>query len=113
MKEGGECPVRAFIEGLQPRDRKRLVALLDFSANHGPPRNPEKCKKIEGTDALFEFKSFQDRVPWFYDGKESDGRGRIVMTHGFKKKGGPIRAAELKRAEDIREAYYRGKEGAL
>lgn len=112
MKEGGKCPVRVFIDRLQLRDRKRLVALLDHSANHGPPRNREKSKKIEGTDGLFEFKSFQDRIPWFYDSKESDGRGRIVMTHGFKKKDGPIPPGELRHAENMRRTYYRAKEGA-
>jgi len=110
-KEDGECPVRVFIDGLQPRDRKRLVALLDSSANYGPPRNSEKCKKIEGTDGLFEFKSFQDRIPWFYDGKEEDGRGRIVMTHGFKKKGDRTPRAEMNRAEGVRRMYYCAKEG--
>jgi len=109
-KEDGECPVRVFIDGLQPRNRKRLVALLDSSANNGLPRNSEKCKKIEGTDGLFEFKAHQDRILWFYDDKERDGRGRIVMTHGFKKKGDRIRQAELKRAEDMRRAYYCAKE---
>jgi hypothetical protein len=34
------------------------------------------------------------------------------MTHGFKKKRDRMPPAELKRAEELRELFYRGKEAA-
>lgn len=72
----------------------------------------EKFKKVEGTEGLFEFKSFQDRIPAFYDGNERDGRGRLIMTHGFRKKGDRMPPAELKRAEQLRSRFYSAKGGA-
>ena len=97
---------------MQERDRRRLIALLDHTALNGPPRNVEKFKKVEGTDGLFEFKSFQDRIPAFYDGNEPDGRGRLVMTHGFRKKGDRMPPGELKRAEQLRSRFHSAKGGA-
>ncbi|MDO8616836.1 MAG: type II toxin-antitoxin system RelE/ParE family toxin [Dehalococcoidia bacterium] len=112
-KDDGECLVSDFVANLERPDQKRLVALLDYTKDNGPPKNREKCDRVTDLDGLFEFKSYQDRVPWFYDGKDADGRGRIVMTHGFKKKSNRAPTRELRRAEEMRHQYLEARRRRL
>jgi hypothetical protein len=72
-------------------------------ASQGAIKNREKFKKIEGQ--LFEFKSYQIRMPCFFDPKN-----RIVITHGFMKKTDNIPPKEIERAEAIRRDYDPGGE---
>lgn len=109
-RDTGKCPVQEFIAGLQERDKKRLMALLEHTKDNGPPKNREKCRKIATADGLFEFKSYQDRVIWFYDGNERDGRGRIVMTHGFCKKDDRMPLREQRQAEQMRAEFLEDRE---
>jgi phage-related protein len=96
--ESERCQILDYIDSLQKAEQRKLIALLERVTNHGPPRNEEKSKPLR--EDLFEFKSFQDRVIWFYDGK-----GRIVMTHAFQKKGGPVPPEEIRKAKRLRQAY--------
>lgn len=107
--ERGECLVRSFIDGLEERLKKKVSALLRYVADGGPPANREKSNDLEGTDGLFEYKpTRQDRIIWFYDGNEADGRMRIVMTHGFRKKNGTPRR-ETRRGETLKVQYYEAR----
>ena len=72
--------VEAYLDRLDERDRKRVAALLKRSAEYGPPRNQEKCRKIGG---FWEFKAGQERIFWCYDPGQ---RKRIILLHGFTKK---------------------------
>lgn len=85
----GAGQVAAYIERLDERDRKRVAALLSYAAEHGPPRNREKCLKLVGEE-FWEFKAFQQRIFWCY------GRGQqIVLLHGFTKKASQTPKAQL------------------
>ena len=79
-RSDGSCQVEAYLDRLEERDRKRVAALLKRSADHGPPRNQEKCRKVEG---FWEFKAGQQRIFWCYDPVQ---RKRIILLHGFTKK---------------------------
>ena len=75
----GVCLAREYIDARTDADRKKLIALLERASYHGPPHNKEKFKKV--VDDIFEFKSFQDRLLCFYD-----GRARIVPANACTKK---------------------------
>ena len=112
VTDDGECSVVSFLESLTPADRKQIEALLTFTSIHGPPRNEEKSRKIEGAENLYEFKSFQDRILYFYDGRDEGGVGRIVMVNGFKhkdKRARRVDRAQLERAESLRGEYLDGR----
>jgi hypothetical protein len=50
-----KCPVLAFFEEQskrQPEEFSELTALLEFSAEYGPPINETKFKRLAGTDGL-------------------------------------------------------------
>ena len=53
-----------------------------MSADLGPPRNHEKCRKLKG-ESFWEFKAGQQRIFWCYD---PVGTRRIILLHGFTKK---------------------------
>ncbi len=94
-----------FIEELNVAEQTKLLALLKRAADMGPRNinDGEKFKKLEGD--LFEFKSFQTRVPCFYDGR------KIVLTHGYKKKQDKTPRREIDRALRIKQEYESSKLG--
>ena len=89
------CQVTAYLNGLGDRDRKRITALLKRTAQHGPPRNQQKCLKVADED-FWELKAHQQRIFWCYDPMR---RKRIILLHGFTKKSNqtPIRELEAGR----------------
>lgn len=93
----GAGQVTTYIERLDERDRKRVAALLSYAAEHGPPRNREKCRKLAGED-FWEFKAFQQRIFWCYGMKQ-----QIVLLHGFTKKASQTPKAQL----DVGRRRYR------
>ena len=98
----GRCYVIEFIDQLERGEQAKLLSLLEYTGDYGPPRNTEKFKKLEGE--IWEFKSHQVRVLCFFD------KGRIIITtHGFKKKRDKTPKREIERAERMREEYLERK----
>jgi len=93
----GSSPAAQFFDRLGSADKAKMLKLYQYLADHGWITNPEKFKKIAGTD-FFEFKSFQVRMPCFF----APGR-LVIVTHGFLKKGDRIPPQELERARRIRQ----------
>lgn len=93
----GTSPAEEFLDGLDEQDQAKMLRLLKQLGDQGRISNPEKFKKIEGTDGLFEFKSHQVRMPCYF----LPGR-LLVITHGFRKKGDKLPPSEIRKAERIR-----------
>ena len=85
----GTCPVEDFLDSLQVADRKKMVARIMFTAEHGPPRNREQNKPVEGTK-FFELKTAGHRVFWRWS-RTND----VVLMHGFVKRQERIPASDL------------------
>lgn len=106
---GGEddCPVWDFLKVLQQEDAdefQRITALLDYTAEEGPPKNVEKCRFIREL-RVFEFKTRGGvRIMAFWDSDRM-----IVCSHGFMKKSQKTPQRELNRAGAAREEYFRAK----
>lgn len=79
VRRNGSCPVSDYLARLTQRQRRKTDALIQRSAEHGPPRNGEQCAPLRG-ESFFEFKAYQVRIFWRYAGR------RIVLFHGFTKK---------------------------
>ena len=101
------CQVTSYLNRLEDRDRKRITALLKRTAQHGPPRNDQKCHKVAG-EGFWELKAYQQRIFWCYD---PAGGKRIILLHGFTKKAPrtPVRELEAGRQayREIHEALSR------
>ena len=95
----GNCLVKEFIDSLEDPDQKKVMALLERAAEHGPPNNIEKFKKLE--DNIWEFKSFQVRMLC-----SLEGRKVIILTHGFIKKKDKCPPNEIARAKELLNAYH-------
>lgn len=77
------CPALAFLaeQCTNPSELEKLTQLLTRTANHGPPRDQTKFRKLEGSDEIHEFKTSGGlRLLCFKDGNHI-----IICTHGVKK----------------------------
>jgi phage-related protein len=97
-ERSGACPAGEFFDGLDAADQSKLMALFQILGDHGKAYNREKFGDL--SDGLYEFKSFQIRMPFAYAQKE---RGVIVITHGFVKKKQRTPKSEIERAWRIFE----------
>ncbi len=94
----GSCPAGEFFDALDWQDKAKLTALFRLLADQGDVRNPEKFGKL--AEGLYELKSFQIRMPFFYT-RDS----HAVIMHGFIKKKDKTPKREIDRAQRIREEY--------
>lgn len=90
--ESGQSPGFEFFSALSIEDKAKLMNLFRLIADHGAISNKEKFGDLG--DGLYEFKSFQIRMPFAY-AKE---RGLVLITHGFLKKKDTAPKEEIKRA---------------
>ena len=93
------CPAKKFLNGLSKDDIGKILRVIKRLADEGKVTNREQFKKIEGED-FFEFKNFQIRMPCYFH-----AAGRLIITHGFIKKGDWIRPEEIDRMKRIRDEY--------
>jgi phage-related protein len=102
-----ECLLQEFLNNLAATDRDefgRIAALLEFTANSGPPRNQEKCRFFR-EQRVFELKTRGGvRVMAFWD----EGN-LIICSHAFMKKSRKTPAGELDRARKARNEYFTAK----
>jgi hypothetical protein len=96
----GEYPAETFFLGLDRQDQFKLSALFRFAGDLANFSNHEKFGDLG--DGLFEFKSFQIRMPFAYAKKE---RHTILITHGFIKKKTRTPKEEIARARRILEEH--------
>ena len=96
----GSHPFMDFLFDLEKNEGSKLMSFIYQVADHGPPNNPQKSRKIKGESNLYELKSSRVRVLYFYAGE-----GAIVLTHGFMKHSGPPVQNEIDRAKRLRERY--------
>jgi phage-related protein len=92
-EKSGACSACEFFDELNLLDKAKLMALFQIAGDHGKFHNPEKFGDLG--DGLYDFKSFQIRMPFVYAKNE---RGLILITHGFIKKRDKAPKEEITRA---------------
>jgi len=97
-ERNGACPACEFFDQLSQSDKAKMMALFRIAGDHGKFYNPEKFGDLGG--GLYEFKSFQIRMPFAYAKSE---RALILVTHGFIKKTRKTSKEEIARAWRIYE----------
>lgn len=93
------CPGKKFLDGLSKSDREKILRIIKRLADEGKVTNREQFKKIEGEN-FFEFKNFQIRMPCYFHPD-----GRVIITHGFMKKGDSIGPEQIDRMKRICDEY--------
>ena len=94
-RRNGQSPGADFYDALPVGDKAKLANLFRLLADHGHIANPEKFRKLDRS--LFEFKSFQIRMPCAF----ARTRGLVIITHGFCKKKDKTPRKEIDRAWEI------------
>jgi len=107
LRRGARCQVLEFIESLEQKEEKKLLALLKRVCEHGVPRNPEKYRRLRSGVKLDEVKSYQVRLLLF-----RDDDGAMVLTNAYLKKRGSQLSREIDRALGLREEYMARRLGA-
>ena len=97
-EKSGACPACEFFDGLSQLDKVKLMALFQLLGDQGKFYNREKFGQLG--ENLYEFKSFQIRMPFAYAKNE---RRLILFTHGFIKKKDRAPKDEIARAWRIFE----------
>ena len=93
----GICAGMEFLGGLQEKVRGKILRWLDALKAQGPNLQRPHADIVRGKirELRVVFAGNQYRLLYFFSGK------RIVMTHGFVKKTGPIPQSEIERAERV------------
>lgn len=98
ITEDGECPAKDFLDGLPEGKKAQVLRIIKRLADLGKIHHREQFKKVE--DDFYEFKYFQIRMPCFFLPNR-----RVVITHGFIKKGDRIGEGQILRMKRIRKEY--------
>ena len=107
VQDGRNAVVEFLRDDLQQTERAKVMALLEYVAEHGPPLNEEKFRH-EG-NGIYALKTSAVRLYGFFD-----GQGRMVLTHGFKKhaRGGKkVQTREREHAERMRSLLLAERAG--
>jgi hypothetical protein len=98
ITEDGKCPAKEFLDHLSLAKNAQVIRIIKRIADFGKIHNREQFKKIE--EGFYEFKYFQIRMPCFFLPNH-----RLVITHGFFKKGDHIGEGQIARMKRIRKEY--------
>ena len=97
-EKSGDNPGYDFFENLDRVEQAKLSALFIILGDHGNFYNKEKFGDLG--EGLYEFESFQIRMPFAYAKAE---RKLILITHEFTKKRDKTPKEEIARARRILE----------
>ena len=106
-----DCELVEFLSNLEQTaaaEHEKIFSLIKYASEHGPPKNPQKCRPLEGYHAekLFELKTTGGvRIIWFYDENQV-----IICTHGFGKVSKKELKIHIKKAQSIRQQYLKEQE---
>jgi phage-related protein len=100
VAESGEAPAEDWLESQADSRQQKFAALFAWMGDQGKIWNERKFKHLTGSEQIFEFKSDDGRILCFFVvGK------RLVLTHGFSKKGEKTPKGEIERAELIKKDF--------
>lgn len=101
-------PYYDFIREAQysvPAEWPKLVRLLDYVAEAGPPHDENKSKPLKSCDGLFEFRTKGGlRLFWFYDEQRL-----VICANGYIKQSQKTPRRELTEAKRWRDLYLKAK----
>lgn len=103
VRTNGECESKDFLDALVESERAKIFKIIKRLADFGVVQNPQQFKKVEGE--IWEFKEFQRRILMYYLPDR-----RIILTHGFIKKGDRTPKTEINRANTIMNEYNKIRE---
>jgi phage-related protein len=106
--ENGKSRLKEYLMGLERDVADAAVAMIDFIAENGRPRNKDKFGTEGGGIYAIKNKSLGVRMLCFFDREKI-----ILITHGFKKdfQKGIKLDREVEKARRIKRMYFEQKGG--
>jgi phage-related protein len=111
-KANGKSPVMEFLEGLNPKERAKMIREIDLLSEFGPSLVFPHTRKMEGSnnaglwELRFKMGSNAFRIIYMIEG--SEGTMKYVLLHGFRKKTEKTPEKELEKARNRRHARMEG-----
>ncbi len=100
VRLSGNALAEDWLETLPEPLQVKFAALFAWMGDQGRISNERKFKHLTGSDQIFEFKVDDGRILcFFFFGK------RLILTHGFKKKGQKTPKGEVDRAENLKREF--------
>ena len=91
--------IQMYFSVLAEQDKNKILRLLEKFASKGEIKNKEKFKFLQGSNRIFEFKSYQHRLLCFYLPDRT--KKSLILTHGFQKQRGKTPSEQISKAERI------------
>lgn len=92
-----------FLKGLEFKAREKIIYNIDKAR---VTLDSELFKKL--SENIWEFRTLYNKIHYrllaFWD---NEGKTLVVVTHGFIKKSNKTPFKEIKKAEDVRNEYYK------
>lgn len=99
----GSSPADDYFQSLSSMDKQKLGVLFERFGHCGAISNKTKFKKLEGSDGIFEFKSFQIRLLCFF--APGSRPAQLIITNGVTKKDGKHDRETIRRAERLKSNF--------
>jgi len=100
VKQSGEALAEHWLEAQSEAMQVKFASLFAWMGDHGRIANERKFKHLTGSNQIFEFKADDGRILcFFFYGK------RIILTHGFRKKGDRTPPGEVARSETLKNEF--------
>jgi phage-related protein len=108
VKDNGRCPVEEFLAELSPKKDLLYInnSIKQLEENGNLLRRPHVDFLKDGIWEL-RVKTINGNFRFFYFFFDKD---KIIITHGIKKKSGPVDSKDIERAKEYR-AIYLDREG--
>ncbi len=98
--EGYHCPVKKFLDSLDPSTRAKVLKIINYVENYGVSSVPKYTKKLTGTN-LWEIRTLGKINARIIYSTSKDNT--IILLHGFIKK------TQKTPKNDLEIAKYRSK----
>ena len=98
-----KCPVREYIDSLDEKDKKQIIALILFIANNGIPQDKRKFNYIG--DKIYELKTHRGVRILCFKGTPVLYKS-LILTHGFKKPKNRVLMKEKEKALLLKKAFF-------
>lgn len=102
----GSCYIKEFIDSLNPKVQEKIFWTLRLLREIEFLKEPYFKKMTDASDlweCRIQYGSNIYRIFFFFD------KATVILTHGFIKKTNKTPSHEIKRAENIRKDYFKGK----
>jgi len=100
VRPSGEALAEEWLESQSASMQAKFAALFTWLGDQGRISNERKFKHLTDSNQIFELKADDERILCFFFSGQ-----RVILTHGFRKKGNKTPKSEIERAERLKREF--------